>query len=275
MIDAILSTSFLKNAITASLLASVICGIIGVIVVEKKLTMMSGGIAHTAYGGVGLGYLLGFEPLIGAAIFSVGAALGVGALRRRGGANSDIIISLFWALGMALGIAFVGFMPGYPPDLNSYLFGNILSVMRRDLIIMSVLCAGLLIFTVVFFSDIKAFLFDDAFSSIIGIPVRFFEYAILIMIALSVVVLIRIVGIILVIALLSAPAACAALVSKKFSVRMIVSALFSLFFCIGGLVISYELELASGATIIFLSVITYGILLLYNRISELFYRKVR
>lgn len=275
MIDAILSTSFLKNAIIAGLLASVICGIIGVIVVEKKLTMMSGGIAHTAYGGVGLGYLLGFEPLIGAAIFSVGAALGVGALRRRGGANSDIIISLFWALGMALGIAFVGFMPGYPPDLNSYLFGNILSVMRRDLIIMSVLCAGLLIFTVVFFSDIKAFLFDDAFSSIIGIPVRFFEYAILIMIALSVVVLIRIVGIILVIALLSAPAACAALVSKKFSVRMIISALFTLFFCIGGLVISYELELASGATIIFLSVITYGILLLYNRISELFYRKVK
>jgi hypothetical protein len=100
------------------ILASIVCGVIGVVIVEKKLVMMSGGIAHTAYGGVGLGYLLGFEPIVGAFAFSVLAALGIGRISRKGGARTDVVIALFWSFGMAMGILFIAFMKGYPPDLS-------------------------------------------------------------------------------------------------------------------------------------------------------------
>ena len=130
MIEAILNYQFMRNAALAALFASVVCGIMGIVITEKKLVMMSGGIAHTSYGGVGLGYLLGFEPIIGAFFFAVLAALGIGAMKRRGMTRTDILISLFWSLGMASGILFISMMDGYPPDLSSYLFGSILSVTR-------------------------------------------------------------------------------------------------------------------------------------------------
>ena len=117
----ILNYQFIQNAIFAGILASIVCGIIGVIIVEKKLVMMSGGIAHTSYGGIGLGYLLGFEPIYGAFFVSILAALGIGYIKRNGSTRSDVIIGLFWSLGMALGILFISLMPGYPPDLSSYL----------------------------------------------------------------------------------------------------------------------------------------------------------
>lgn len=141
MLDALFQYQFLQNAVFASILASIVCGVIGVIIVEKRLLMMSGGIAHTAYGGVGLGYLLGFEPILGAMGFSVAAAFGIGAVKRKGGGGTDVIIAMLWALGMALGIAFIGIAPGYPPDMDSYLFGNILSVTRKDLLTMVIMTA--------------------------------------------------------------------------------------------------------------------------------------
>ena len=119
MLKTILAYQFLQNAILAGILASIVCGLIGVIVIEKKLVMMSGGIAHTAYGGVGFGYFCGMEPIIGAFIFTILAAFGIGIIKRKGGGNSDVIIGLFWSLGMALGIVFLSLMPGYPPDMNS------------------------------------------------------------------------------------------------------------------------------------------------------------
>jgi zinc transport system permease protein len=247
----------MQHAFIASLLASVVCGVIGVIVVEKKLVMMSGGIAHTAYGGVGLGYLLGFEPIIGAFLFSIAAALGIGAIKRKGGVQADIIIGLFWSLGMALGIVFIALMPGYPPDLNSYLFGNILSVTQADLYLMVLLTLPVLFIVLSLFNVWKAYLFDEEFASIIGIKTAFLEYLLLILVAMTVVVLIRVAGIILVLALLTAPAAMAAFFSKKLKNRMLLAVLFGAFFCISGLWISYELNIASGACIIIISVACY------------------
>lgn len=147
MIKALLEYQFLQNALIAGILASVVCGIIGVIIIEKKLVMMSGGIAHTSYGGVGLGYLLGFEPIIGAFIFSVCAAFGIGYIKRKGYTRSDVVIGLFWSLGMALGILFIALMPGYPPDLSSYLFGSILSVTKADLYLM--ICLTLIVMIII------------------------------------------------------------------------------------------------------------------------------
>lgn len=257
MINALFEYQFLQNAFIASILASIVCGIIGVIVVEKKLVMMSGGIAHTAYGGVGLGYLLGFEPIIGAFLFSISAALGIGVIKRRGGVQSDIIIGLFWSLGMALGIVFIALMPGYPPDLNSYLFGNILSVTKQDLYLMIILSFLVVFIVIALFNDWKAYLFDEEFASIIGIKTAFLEYLLLVLVAMTVVVLIRVAGIILVLALLTAPSAMASIFSKKLKRRMILAIIFGMFFCISGLWISYKLNIASGACIVILSVGCY------------------
>lgn len=268
MIRAFFEYQFLQNALLAGILASIVCGIIGVIVVEKKLVMMSGGIAHTAYGGVGLGYLLGIEPIIGAFLFSISAAIGIGYVKRKGGVQSDVIIGLFWSLGMALGIVFIALMPGYPPDLNSYLFGNILSVAKLDLHLMIVLTFLVVLVVITLFNDWKAYLFDEEFAFIIGIKTVFLDYLLLILVAMTVVVLIRVAGIIMVLALLTAPAAIAGMFSAKLKNRMIYAIMLGVLFCVTGLWISYAMNIASGASIVILSVgfyfVTYAIRTIFS-----------
>ena len=257
MFEAVLQYRFLQYAIATGILTSILGAIIGVIVVEKRLVMMSGGIAHTAYGGVGLGYLAGFEPIIGAFAFAVAAAVGMGYIKRKGTLRSDVVIGLFWSLGMALGILFVSMMKGYPPDLSSYLFGNILSVGITDLIIMTSVTLVVLLLVLVFFNYWKAYLFDDRFAEIRGISVAFMDYLIFIMIAVSCVAMIRVAGIILVIALLTAPAAAASLLTSGFGRRMIIAGISGVFFTLGGLWASYELGISSGAAIVILAVAFY------------------
>ena len=259
VIDALLNYGFMQNALVAAILAGVLCGLVGVIIVEKRLVMMSGGVAHTAYGGVGLGYLAGFSPLVGAVIFSLGAAFGIGTLRRRGGARTDVLISLFWSLGMAAGIVFVALAPGYPPDLNSYLFGNILTVTAADLWLMLGATALVVLLFVLLYEDIKADLFDETFASVSGMRVRVLEYLILGLIALTVVVLLRVTGIMLAIALLSAPAATAAMLTRRLLPRMLTAAGLSAAFAVVGLVLSFYFNVPSGATIVALAVLTYAV----------------
>lgn len=257
MINALLEYQFLQNALLSGILASIVCGIIGVIIVEKKLVMMSGGIAHTSYGGVGLGYLMNFEPIVGAFLFSICAALGIGYIKRKGGAHSDVVIGLFWSLGMALGILFIFLMPGYPPDLSSYLFGSILSVTKADLYLMICLTVIVTAVVIILFNDWKAYLFDEEFASIRGIKTAFLEYLLLVLIAMTVVVLIRVVGIILVLALLTAPAAAAGMLTQSLAKRMLYSVILGMIFCTAGLWISYTINIASGAAIVILSALCY------------------
>lgn len=257
MIQALSEYQFLQNALLSGIFASIVCGIIGVIIVEKRLVMMSGGIAHTAYGGVGLGYLLGFEPILGAFLFSICAALGIGYIRRKVSTNSDVIIGLFWSLGMALGILFIALMPGYPPDMSSYLFGNILSVTKANLYLIIVLTVIVVLVIVTLYNDWKAYLFDEEFASILGIKTALLNYLLLILVAMTVVVLIRVVGIILVLALLTAPAATAGLLTADLKKRMLYAVLLGNVFCISGLWISYQMNIASGASIVILSAAFY------------------
>jgi len=264
MFEAIIKYSFLQNAIIASIFSGIICGVIGVIIVEKKLLMMSGGIAHTAYGGVGLGYFLGIEPMLGAGIFSLLAAIIIGGIRRKNSRNSDVIIAILWSLGMASGILFTEIMPGYPPDMNSYLFGNILSVTRTDIytiIVLTVIVASVIF---LFYNDWKSFLFDEKFAAITGIKTAVLEYLLLIIVALSVVALIRIAGIILVIVLLSAPAACAGFISKSLHGRMITAIILSVAFSISGITVSYYSGLPAGALTVVINALVYFILYLFN-----------
>jgi len=260
MLEEIFTYQFLQNAIIAGFLASIVCGIIGVIIVEKKMVMIGGGIAHTAYGGVGLGYLLGFSPIIGAFLVSILAAFGIGFAKRHGKVQTDVLIALFWSLGMALGIAFIGMMPGYPPDMTSYLFGNILSVTHSDLLLMLILTVLVVLVVIMLFHDLKSFMFDPQFASIHGMRTTFLEYLLLVLIALTVVVLIRVAGIILLLALLVAPAAIASLLSRNLKKRMIIAVILGVMFCWAGLFISYIADIASGASIVILSVLVYAII---------------
>lgn len=248
---------YMQNAIIASFFASIICGTIGVIIIEKKMIMMSGGIAHTSYGGVGLGYLIGIEPIWGAFLFSILAALGIGTLKRKKGEYSDIIIGILWPFGMALGIIFIALMPGYPPNLDSYLFGDILSVTTNNIILITILAFSVSLIIILFFNYWEAYIFDKEFASIMGINTLFLEYLLFIAIAMTVVILIHVVGIILVLALLTTPAAISRMFAKNLKSRMFVSIILSSIFCFTGLWLSYILNVASGAAIVVLSSIFY------------------
>ncbi len=259
MIKALFEYSFLQNAVISAILASIACGIIGTIVIEKRLTMMSGGIAHTAFGGIGLGYLLGIEPIIGALIFSIAAALGVVTIKRKTNMNTDIPIGLFWSAGMALGIIFISITPGYPPDISTYLFGDILTVSRSNLYVILVLDIILITAIISLFQAFKAYMFDEEFSTVIGIHTKLIESLLFILIALAVVVLIHVVGIVLIMALLTAPPAIARLFTHDLKKVMIYAAMLSIFFCLLGLWISYVLNISSGAAIVLLTSAVYGL----------------
>lgn len=268
MIDIILKYKFLQHAIISGFLASIICGIIGTIIVEKKLVMLSGGIAHASFGGIGMGYFLNIEPIIGAFIFAIASSLGVVTIKEKSKINADTIIGMFWVLGMALGIVFISLTPGYPPDVSSYLFGDILTVSKIDLYIMAILDCIVVFMVFAFFDYIKSYLFDKEFSNCIGINVKLMEYIVFLFIAFSVVVLIRVVGIMLVIALLTVPPAISKLFTYDLKKIMGLSIVFGLLFSLIGLYISYKLHIASGATIIIVAVCSYIISLFFTRVLK-------
>lgn len=263
---------FMQNALFAGLLAAVACGIVGVYVVVKKIVFISGGIAHASFGGIGLGYFLGINPVLGAMFFTVASALGIGMVIRRTRLPEDTAIGILWAMGIALGIIFIGLTPGYAPDLFSYLFGNILTVPVFDLILMLILDAVIIILVFLFYKEFLSLSFDEEFSTVVGVPTERLYLLLLCLIALTVVVLIRVVGIILVIALLTIPAALARQFTHDLKKMMLLAILAGVVFTFTGLWLSYLLDLASGATIILVSGITlfisFGIFKLRNKIRR-------
>lgn len=259
MIEALLKYSFLQNAFIGSILASIACGIIGTIIIEKKLVMMSGGIAHTSFGGVGMGYFLNIEPIIGALVFSISAALGIAVINKKSRTNTDVLMGIFWSMGMAAGVLFIAFTPGYPPDISSYLFGDILAVAKLDLKIMIVLDIVVIFIITSLYNQITAYLFDDEFASVVKIKTVLLEYMIYILIAITVVVLIRVVGIVLILALLTTPTAVAKLFTYDLKKIILLSIFLGMIFCLIGLWLSYELQIPSGSSIIMVAGLTYFI----------------
>lgn len=249
----ILQYSFMNNAFWAGLLASIACGVIGTFVVVKKMVFISGGIAHASFGGIGIGYFASINPIMGALAFTIASALGMGALVRRSRIAEDTAIGIFWAVGMAIGILFISITPGYVPDLFSYLFGNILTVPSSNLILMVILDSIIITVVILLYKEFLAISFDEEFSRVMGLPVEKLYYTLLCLIALTVVLLIRIVGIILIIALLTIPAATARRFTSNLKRMMILAVALGVAFNFGGLWLSYFVDLPSGATIILVS----------------------
>lgn len=264
----VLHLEFIQRAMLAGFLVSVACGIIGVYVVVNRIVFISGGIAHASFGGIGLGYYLGVNPVLGALLFSVGAAVAMGTVQRRADERADTVVGMMWAIGMAVGIILVDLTPGYAADLMSYLFGSILTVPWADLAIMLVLDVVIMALVAVLYKELLAISFDEGYATTASVRVDAIHLLLLCLVALTVVMLMRVVGLILVIALLTVPAAIAGQLTGDLKRMMAVSIVLGAVFTTTGLWISYVLDLTSGATIILTSAVGFAIAMLYRAVER-------
>jgi len=255
---------FFTNALLGAIFASISCGFIGTYIVTRRIVFISGGISHASFGGVGIAYFLGINPIMGAAAFSLLSALGIEILHKKLELRKDTLIGMIWSFGMALGIIFVYITPGYSSNLMVYLFGNILTVSSFDILIMAVMAVIIVALFVLFFKIILYIAFDEEYAKTLGIPIIPFNYVLIGLVALTIVINIRIVGIILIISLLTIPQATASLFTKKFKLIIIYSIGFGFVSSISGLFISYLLNIPSGATIIFISLFLFIILKMFT-----------
>jgi len=264
MIEA-LQFEFMQHALLAGLLVSFAAGIIGSLIVVNRMVFLAGGIAHTSYGGIGLAVYFGLPIFLGASLFAVGAALLIAALTLKKRHRMDTFIGLIWAVGMAIGVIFVDLTPGYNVDLMSYLFGSILAVSTEDLYFMGALLTVILFIITLRYRDILAVSYDSEYAGLRGVNVRFFYTLILILSALTVVIAIKVVGLILVIAMLTIPVYIAEKLSNSLFFMMFLSGAIATLFTLIGLWFSYTYNLTSGASIIMVSAFSFGLFLLFNK----------
>ena len=245
-----LQFEFMQNALIAGLLASVICGVMGTMVVVNRIVFLSGGIAHAAFGGIGLAFFFGWPYLVGTIGFSVIAALVMAIVTLKAKHRADTIIGVIWAIGMAIGILLLDLTPGYNVDLMSYLFGSILTVPDSDIWIMVGVAAVIFGVVTYFYNDYLALSYDEEFAQIRGVRVNTLYVLMIVMLALGVVMIIQVVGLILVIALMTIPPYIAEKYSKSLVSMMVLSSVLSALFTVIGLWLSYVFNLTSGASII-------------------------
>jgi zinc transport system permease protein len=255
----------MRHALVAGLLASVICGIMGTLVVVNRIVFLSGGIAHAAYGGIGLAFFFGWPYLPGTIGFALAAAMVMAAVSIKTKHRADTIIGVIWALGMAFGIILIDLTPGYNVDLMSYLFGSILTVPASDLLIMLVLGILITILVAVYYQDLLAMSYDEEFARIRGVPVNGLYFALIGILAVTIVLVIQVVGLILVIALLTIPPFIVEKHAKSLVQMMVGSSLLGAIFTVFGLWLSYRYDLTSGAAIIMVAGIAFMLSLLLER----------
>ena len=264
-LEAVSTQTFMQNALMGGILASVACGIIGSYVVVKRIGYLAGGIAHAVLGGMGIAYYLDRSPIEGALVAALVFAFILGWVSLRMQQQEDTIIGALWAGGMAIGILFISKTPGYNVDLMSFLFGNILMIASEDLYWIAGLDFLILVIVFLFYKQFIAVSFDEEFAWLRGIPVERFYLLFLSLVALTIVILIQIVGLILVIALLTLPAAIAGLYVRSLNLMMVLATLFGIVFTTGGLALSYQPDLPPGPTIILLAGALYLLSLVMHR----------
>ncbi len=253
----LLNYAFFRNALLGSLFASIACGIIGTYVVTRRLVFISGGITHASFGGLGIGFYFGLNPIFSAMAFSVFSAFGIQWLSRRQGVREDSAIAVFWSLGMAIGIMLTFLTPGYAPNLSEYLFGNILTITQTDIISLIILSVILFVFFVVNYHAIVSVSFDTQFAQTRRVSTKFIEYAMMFFIAVTIVLSIRLVGIVLLMSLITVPQMTANLFTVNYSRIIYLSVGISFIGCVVGLLMSYYLNVPSGAFIIFVLILLF------------------
>lgn len=258
-IPELLEYAFFRNALLGSLFASIACGIIGTYIVSRRLVFISGGITHASFGGLGIGFYFSLPPILSAMVFSIFSAFGIQWLSRKQGVREDSAIAVFWSLGMALGIMLTFLTPGYAPNLSEYLFGNILTITPADIVALAFLSLVLVLFFAFFYHAIVSVSFDTEFAQTRRIPTQFIEYTLMLFISVTIVLSIRLVGIVLLMSLITVPQMTANLFTVKYSKIIYLSILLSFVGCVAGLLLSYYLNVPSGAFIIFVLIIMFFI----------------
>lgn len=245
-----LQLEFVRNALMAGVLVSVVCGVIGTLVVVNRIVFLAGGIAHAAYGGIGLAFFMGWPYAVGTTGVSILSAGVMAAVTLKARHRVDAMVGVIWAVGMAIGVVLLDLTPGYNVDLMSYLFGSILAVPGSDLWQMAAIGIAVISIVTYYYNDFLAMSYDDEFARLRNVPVTFLYCLLLGMVALTVVMIIRVVGLILVIALLTIPPFIAEKFTGSLRAMMVLSSILSCLFTITGLWLSYLFNLTSGATII-------------------------
>ncbi|MGC9375335.1 MAG: metal ABC transporter permease [Bacteroidales bacterium] len=251
MLAELFEYKFIVNSLLAGIFASISCGIIGTYIVTRRMVFLSGGITHASFGGIGIGYYFGFNPVIAAAVFAVFSALGIEFLSKKSDVREDSVIGILWSLGMAIGIIFVFITPGYAPNLMTYLFGSILTVSTLDIILMAIVSVVIILIFIFFYHIILFVAYDQEFAQTHKLPVNFINNLLISLVALTIVLNIKVVGIILVISLLTIPQSIANLFTNEFKNIIILSIVIGLVGALMGLLISYQVNIPSGASIIF------------------------
>jgi zinc transport system permease protein len=259
---------FIIKGLLGAVFASITAGLAGTYIVSRRMVFLSGGITHASFGGIGIGYFAGFNPVVGAAIFGILSALGVEYLSVRQKIREDSAIGILWAFGMAIGIIFIYLTPGYSPNLMSYLFGSILTVTNADIIALGIMSLILILYFSIFYRTILYISYDEAFARTYSPYVNTFKYVTTALIALTIVLNIRMAGVILVLSLLTIPPNIAMIFTKVYSKIIIWSILAGFVGTAAGYVISYYAGIPVGATIIFTLVIIWAIVKITYQIVE-------
>lgn len=249
--------AFFQNAIIGIAIISIAAAIIGTYIITRRLVAITGGVTHACFGGLGLGYYLGLNPIIMAAVFAVASSIGVEWLSSRYRVREDSAIAVVWSLGMAIGVLFVFLTPGYVPELNSFLFGNILTITAGDLWAFGIYTIILIIFFALFYKSIVACAFDRDFAQVMHLPVRFISYTMTVLVAVCIVLTIRLVGLMLLMSLLSLPQMIAEIYCNRFKSMMLLSIIISLACCLAGLLLTTIIDAPCSAIIVIIMVAVY------------------
>ena len=266
-----LGYDFFVRALIASALVGVACAIVGSFVVLKGMSFIGDAVSHAAFPGIVIAYLIGAPIILGGAIAAIGTALGIGAITRRSGLRSDAIIGVLFAGMFALGVAIFSSIPNYVGDLFHFLFGDVLGISVGDLLALTLLVFGLLLVLRLLWKELLFSTFDPLGAGAAGLPVRRLDDLLLILIAVTIVISLQAVGIVLVVAMITTPAATAQLLVKRFTAMIQVAALIGVSAAVIGLYVSYSLDIASGAAIVLLETLIFLLVLAFTLIRSRIY----
>ncbi len=249
----IIKYQYLLNALIAAILSGVICGIVGSYVVSRRMVFLSGGITHASFGGIGIALYMGSNPIIGALIFAVGSSLGIEWASQKGRIREDSAIGIIWSLGMAIGALFMSLRAGYTSgDLSSYLFGSILMVTDNDVTALWITTLAVVVGATLFLHRVMLVAFDNDFAKSKGVNTSLVSYIMSVVTAVTIVLSIRIMGIVLLISLLSLPVVIADVMSQSYRKIVIIAPIIAVIGNVGGLIFSYYCEIPPGTAIIFI-----------------------
>lgn len=257
-----LAYDFFVRALVASALVGVACAVIGSFVVLKGMSFIGDAVSHAAFPGIVIAYMLGLPIIIGGAVASIVTALGIGALTRRSGLRSDSIIGVLFAGMFALGVALFSSIPNYVGDLFHFLFGDVLGISVADLLALSLLVLILLVVVRILWKELLFATFDPLGAGAAGLPVRRLDDLLLILIAVTIVISLQAVGIVLVVAMITTPAATAQMLVQRFGKMISTAALIGVVSAVAGLYLSYAFDLASGAAIVLVETALFLLVLL-------------